>query len=90
MYETYFYSLYNPDIISFALHFIFETLVIYIYIHIYISQVTKINELRRFLNIRTLQSFRKYVSTIAGNHDVRELQKTAILGTEYVFRTVLM
>jgi hypothetical protein len=27
------------------------------------------------------KSFRKYVSTILGNHDVRELQKTAILGT---------
>jgi hypothetical protein len=26
------------------------------------------------------KSFRKYVSTIPGNHDVRELQKTAILG----------
>jgi hypothetical protein len=27
------------------------------------------------------KSFRKYVSSIAGNHEVRELQKTAILGT---------
>jgi hypothetical protein len=27
------------------------------------------------------KAFRKYVSTIPGNHDVRELQKTAILGT---------
>jgi hypothetical protein len=26
------------------------------------------------------KSFRKYVSTIPGNHDVRELQKTAIWG----------
>jgi hypothetical protein len=25
------------------------------------------------------KSFRKYVNTISGNHDVRELQKTAIL-----------
>jgi len=27
------------------------------------------------------KSFRKYVSDIPGNHDVKELQKTAILGT---------
>jgi hypothetical protein len=35
-------------------------------------------------------SFRKYVSTIPGNHDVRELQKTAILGTAHILRKVLM
>jgi hypothetical protein len=29
-------------------------------------------------------SFRKYVSTIPGNYDVRELQKTAILGTAHI------
>jgi hypothetical protein len=34
--------------------------------------------------------FRKYVSTIPGNHEVKELQKTAILGTEHIFRKVLM
>jgi len=27
------------------------------------------------------KSFRKYVSNIPGNHEVKELQKTAILGT---------
>jgi hypothetical protein len=36
------------------------------------------------------KSFRKYVSTIPGNHDVRELQKTAILGTAYILRKGLM
>jgi hypothetical protein len=36
------------------------------------------------------KSFRKYVSTITGNHDVRELQKTAILGTAHILRKVLM
>jgi hypothetical protein len=36
------------------------------------------------------KSFRKYVSTIPGNHEVRELQKTAILGTAYVLRKVLV
>jgi hypothetical protein len=36
------------------------------------------------------KSFRKYVSNRAGNHDVRELQKTAILGTAHILRKVLM
>jgi hypothetical protein len=35
------------------------------------------------------KSFRKYVSNIAGKHDVRELQKTAILGTAHILRKVL-
>jgi hypothetical protein len=33
--------------------------------------------------------FRKYVSDIPGNHEVMELQKTAILGTAHVLRKVL-
>jgi hypothetical protein len=36
------------------------------------------------------KSFRKYVSTIPGNHEVKELQKTAILGTARILRKVLM
>jgi hypothetical protein len=35
------------------------------------------------------KSFTKYVSSIAGNHEVKELQKTAILGTAYILRKVL-
>jgi ribosomal protein L17 len=35
------------------------------------------------------KSFRKYVSNIPGNHDVRELQKTDILGTAHILREVL-
>jgi hypothetical protein len=35
------------------------------------------------------KSFRKYVSDIPGNHDVKELQKTAILGTANVLREVI-
>ena len=35
------------------------------------------------------KSFRKYISNIPGNHEVRELQKTAILGTAHVLRKVL-
>jgi len=35
------------------------------------------------------ESFRKYVSNIPGNHEVKELQKTAILGTAHILRKVL-
>ena len=31
------------------------------------------------------KSFRKYISNIPGNHEVKELQKTAILGTAHIF-----
>jgi hypothetical protein len=30
------------------------------------------------------KSFRKYVSNITGNHEVKELQKTAILGIAHI------
>ena len=30
------------------------------------------------------KSFRKYVCNIPGNHEVKELQKTAILGTAHI------
>jgi len=36
------------------------------------------------------KSFRKYVSNLAGKHNVKELQKTAILGTAHILRKILM
>jgi hypothetical protein len=36
------------------------------------------------------KSFRKYFSRIPGMHDIKELQKTAILGTAHILRKVLM
>jgi hypothetical protein len=36
------------------------------------------------------KSFRKYVSTIPGNHEFTEMQKAAILGTAHILRKVLM
>jgi len=36
------------------------------------------------------KSSRKYVSNIPGKHEVKELQKTAILGTAHILRKVLM
>jgi hypothetical protein len=35
------------------------------------------------------KSFRKYMSSIRGNNEVKELQKTAILGTAHILRKVL-
>jgi hypothetical protein len=35
------------------------------------------------------KSFRKYASSIPGIHEVRELQKTAILGSAHILRKVL-
>jgi hypothetical protein len=35
------------------------------------------------------KSFRKCMSNIPGNQEVKELQKTAILGTEHILRKVL-
>ena len=61
------------------------------------------NKLRRMWNVKTKvtpviigatgtisKSFRKYVSNIPGKHEVKELQKTAILGTAHILRKVLM
>jgi len=59
-------------------------------------------EIQRMVNVKTnvipvitgatgtiSKSFRKYVSNIPGKHEVKELQKTAILGTAHVLRKVL-
>jgi hypothetical protein len=36
------------------------------------------------------KSFRKYQSTTKGKHEIKELQKTAVLGTVHVLREVLI
>ena len=36
------------------------------------------------------KSFRKYASNIPGKHEVKELQKTAIVGTAHILREVVM
>jgi len=59
-------------------------------------------EIKRMWNVKTKvipviigmtgtisKSFGKYVSNIPGNHEVKELQKTAILGTAHILRKVL-
>jgi hypothetical protein len=35
------------------------------------------------------KSFKKYVSNIPGNHGVKELQETALLGAAHILRKVL-
>jgi hypothetical protein len=36
------------------------------------------------------KSFRKYLSSVPGKHDIKELQKRAVLGTAHTPREVLM
>jgi hypothetical protein len=36
------------------------------------------------------KSFRKYLSNVPGKHEVKELQKTAILGTAHTLRKILI
>jgi hypothetical protein len=36
------------------------------------------------------KSFRKYLRSIPGKHDIKELQKTAILGTAHILWKVIM
>jgi hypothetical protein len=36
------------------------------------------------------KSFGKYLSSVPGQHDIKELQKTAVLGTAHTLREVLM
>jgi hypothetical protein len=36
------------------------------------------------------KSFRKYLSSVPGKHDIKELQKTTVLGTAHTLREVLM
>jgi len=36
------------------------------------------------------KSFRKYVNNVPEKHEVKEIQKTAILGTAHILRKVLM
>ena len=36
------------------------------------------------------KSFREYASNIPGKHEVKELEKTAILGTAHILRKLLM
>jgi len=62
-----------------------------------------ITEIQRMWNVKTKvipviigatgtisKSFRKYVSNKSGKYEVKELQKTAILGTAHILRKVLM
>ena len=35
------------------------------------------------------KSLRKYINNVPGNHEVKELQKTAILGSAHILRKVL-
>jgi hypothetical protein len=78
-------------------------IIIIIIIIIIILKYTDLTiEIQRMWNVKTRviliigaagtisKSFRKYMSTIPRNHEVKEVQKTAILGTAHILREVLM
>ena len=52
-------------------------------------------EIQRMWKVKTRSDWdrfriiQKYISNIPGNHEVKELQKTAILGTAHILRKVL-
>ena len=87
---------------SFTLFTFTMMMIIMIIIIIITITTTTTIEIQRMWNVKTRvipviivatgtisKSFRKYVSDTPGNHDVRELQKTAILGTAHILRKVL-
>jgi hypothetical protein len=61
-----------------------------------------ITEIKRMWNVKKtdisnnrsnwnhIKSFRKYLSSISGKHEIKGLQKTAILVTAHILRKVLM
>jgi hypothetical protein len=51
---------------------------------------TKVMPVTRGATGTISKSIRNYVSNIPGKHEVKELQKTAILGTAHTHRKVLM
>jgi len=55
--------------------------------NIYISKITLTVII--IIIIIISKSFRKYISNIPGNHEVKELQKRAILGTAHILWKVL-
>jgi hypothetical protein len=51
---------------------------------------TKVTPVRTGATGTISKCFRKYLSSIPAKHDIKELQKTAILGTAHILRKVLM
>jgi hypothetical protein len=51
---------------------------------------TKVTAVITGANGTISKSFRKYLSSISGKHNIKDLQTTAILGTAHILRKVLM
>jgi hypothetical protein len=51
---------------------------------------TKLNPVIIGATVTVSKSFRKYLSHIPAKHDIKQLHKTAILGTAHILRKVLM
>jgi hypothetical protein len=68
----------------------FSRIQLALYLFILITDTTTRHSKHRNNNNNNNNNNNKYVSTIPGNHEVKELQKTAILGTAHILRKVLM
>ena len=70
-----------------------EKILKYKYLKIEIQRMWKLK--RRVISViigatgTISKSFRKYMRNITGSHEVKELQKTAILGTAHIIQKVL-
>jgi hypothetical protein len=51
---------------------------------------TKVTPVIKGANGTISKSFRKYLCSVPGKHDIKDLQKTAVLGTAHTLREVLM
>jgi hypothetical protein len=67
-------------------------MLIYVAIEIQCIWNIKTNEIRIIIGTTATisKSFRKYLSNIPEKHEIKELQKTAILGTAHTLWKVLM
>ena len=85
----------NPDTIPFCLtidlllNVLFSWLLVHLPSTFFLDNKTKVAPVIIGATGTISKSFRKYVSNIPGNHEVKELQKTAILGTAHILRKVL-
>ena len=62
----------------------------YKYSTFYVEYEKKCDNNNNRVNLNPPKSFRKYLSNVPAKHKIKELQKTAILGTAHIPSKVLM
>jgi hypothetical protein len=59
-------------------------------IHCMWNVKTKVTPVTKGATGTISKSLRKYLSSVPGKHDIKELHKTATMGTAHILRTVLI